>query len=247
MQNEKVVLITGAARRVGATIARALHAQGLRIAIHYRSSAKDALALSEELNKQRPHSATTLQADLLDTTNLPQLVDTVINTWGRLDILINNASSFYPTPLGTVTEQQWNELIGSNLKAPFFLAQAAAPFLTKHAGCIINITDIHASQPLKAYPAYSIAKAGLLMLTKTLAQELAPAVRVNAIAPGVAQWPEDDNELDAIMRDKIIARTLLKRAGTPEGIARAAVFLIQQADYMTGQTLTIDGGRSLNW
>lgn len=246
MQNEKVVLITGAARRVGATIARALHAQGMRVAIHYRSSAKDAETLSAELNKHRSHSAITIPGDLLDTASLPHLIKTVTDTWGRLDVLINNASSFYPTPIGKATEQHWDELIGSNLKAPFFLSQAAAPLLTQYAGCIVNIVDIYAFQSLKLYPIYTIAKAGLVTLTKALAKELAPAVRVNAIAPGIALWPDDETEFDAITRDKLVARTLLKRAGMPEDIAKAAVFLVQTADYMTGQVLVVDGGRSVN-
>lgn len=246
MQNEKVVLITGAAKRVGATIAKTLHAQGMRIAIHYRSSAKEALALSETLNQIRPNSAIILQADLQDIASLPQLIKNVTNTWNRLDVLINNASSFYPTPIGTATKQHWEELFSSNLQAPFFISQAAAPILTQHHGCIINLVDINAFHPLKSYPIYSIAKAGLLALTKSLAKELAPAVRVNAIAPGVVQWPDNDPELDQVARDKIIARTLLKRVGTPQDIANAAAFLVQNADYMTGQTLIIDGGRSIN-
>jgi pteridine reductase len=246
MQNEKVVLITGAAKRVGAIIARTLHAQGMRIAIHYRASANDAKQLCTELNNKRADSCITIQADLQDTGSLSTIIKTVIDTWQRLDVLINNASSFYPTPIGTATEQHWEDLFSSNLKAPFFLAQTAAPFLTQTQGCIINIVDTQAFHALKAYPIYSIAKAGLLALTKSLAKELAPAVRVNAIAPGVVQWPDDEeNGLDQTTRDKIIARTLLKRTGTPQDIANAALFLVQSANYMTGQTLVIDGGRSL--
>jgi len=246
-KNKKVALITGGARRVGATIARALHAQGLRVIIHYRTSADEASALCAEFNKLRPDSALSLPADLDNLSSLSELVQTANNTWGRLDVLINNASSFYPTPIGSITELQWNELLNSNLKAPFFLSQAAAPLLTQSQGCIINLIDIRAYQPLNSYAVYSIAKAGLLMLTKTLAKELAPAVRVNAIAPGVVQWPDTDNKnkFDAALCEKIIARTPLKRIGTPQDIANAAVFLVQHADYMTGQTLIIDGGRLL--
>jgi pteridine reductase len=246
MQNEKVVLITGAAKRVGATIARTLHAQGMRVAIHYRSSAADADNLCAEFNQQRPNSAIAIQADLQNTNSLAGIIKAVTDTWQRLDVLINNASSFYPTPIGTATEQHWEDLFSSNLKAPFFLAQTAAPLLTQTQGCIINIVDTQAFSALKAYPIYSVAKAGLLALTKSLAKELAPTVRVNAIAPGVVQWPDDENEFDQTTRDKIIARTLLKRAGTPQDIANAAKFLVTDANYMTGQVLVIDGGRSLN-
>ena len=166
--------------------------------------------------------------------------------WGHLDVLINNASSFYPTAIGTVTEAQWEDLLGSNLKAPFFLAQAAAPALRAQRGCIVNIVDIHADRPLKSYPVYSIAKAGLVMLTKTLARELGPEVRVNAVAPGAILWPEQANELDQAAKDEIIERTALKRQGHPLDVARAVRFLIRDAGYMSGQVLTVDGGRSLS-
>lgn len=247
MTTAKVVLITGAARRVGAEIARTLHAQGMQIAIHYRSSADDAHNLCQSLNEQRPDSAVALQADLHDTANLPQLVDAVVRTWGRLDVLINNASNFYPTPIGKATEDQWNDLLGSNLKAPFFLAQASAPALAQSQGCIINMVDIHAQQPLKSYPIYCMAKAGLLMMTKALAKELGPHVRVNAIAPGAVLWPEDESQLSKNVQDQIIARTALKREGTPADIANTIVFLVSHADYITGQVLAVDGGRSLNF
>lgn len=247
MQTEKVALITGSARRVGAVIARTLHANNIKIVIHYRSSATDAKALCDELNAKRPDSAITLAADLNDITQPPKLAADAAKQWGRLDILINNASSFFPTPIGKANDDNWNDLLNSNVKAPFFLTQAAAPFLTKQNGCIINMVDIHARQPLKSYPIYCIAKAGLLMLTKSLARELGPNVRVNAIAPGAVLWPEDENDLDLTSRDKIIARTALKRVGTPQDIAKTALFLIQNADYITGQVIAVDGGRSLDF
>ncbi len=244
---QKVVLITGGARRVGAVIARHLHAHNMRIIIHYRSSAKEAQALCDELNKIRADSAAILSADLNNTQTLSPLIQAAQQIWGTLDVLINNASNFYPTPLGTVTEQQWDDLSASNLKGPFFLAQAAAPLLTQQQGCIINLVDIRARQPLKDFSAYCIAKAGLLMLTKVLAKELAPQVRVNAIAPGVVLWPDDENEYDESTRTRILARTPLKRAGTPEDIAKTALFLINQADYITGQVIAVDGGRTLDY
>lgn len=247
MQNEKVVLITGAAKRVGATVAKSLHQKGMRVAIHYNTSKKDAESLSKELNQQRPHSAIILQADLLNTENLTQLVAKTIEEFGQLDVLINNASSFYPTPLGSITEQHWQDLMGTNLKAPLFLSQAAAPFLTKQKGLIINIVDIHAMQPLKSFPLYCAAKAGLVMLTKALAKELGPAVRVNGIAPGPILWPENQPDFDKSLEEKIIARTLLKRSGSPEDIAKTIKFFINDANYITGQILAVDGGRSLNF
>lgn len=246
MQNQKVVLITGGARRVGAAMARHLHSQNMRIIIHYRSSSKDAQTLSDELNNKRANSAAILQADLNNTNVLIPLIHDASQIWGQLDVLINNASSFYPTPFGEVTEQQWDDLMASNLKGPFFLAQAAAPFLIKQQGCIINMVDIRAKLPLKDYSAYCIAKAGLLMLTKVLTKELSPDVRVNAIAPGVVLWPDDESEFDEALRKKILARTPLKRAGTPEDIANTADFLINHATYITGQVIAVDGGRSLD-
>jgi pteridine reductase len=239
----KVVLITGAAHRIGATTARMLHAAGMNIVLHYRSSRDAAAALQTELNAQRPDSVTLLQADLHETAQLARLVEQAMAAWGRLDVLINNASTFYPTPIGSVTEQQWDDLIGTNLKAPFFLSQAAAPHLRQQQGCIVNIVDIHAERPLKGFPVYSMAKAGLVMMTKSLACELGPEVRVNAVAPGAILWPE---HLDEAGKEKIISRTFLKRQGSPEDIARAIRYLINEAGYMSGQVLTVDGGRSLN-
>lgn len=243
MLSNKVVLITGAAHRIGATTARMLHAEGMNILLHYRHSRDAAESLQTELNAIRTDSVHLIQADLHDSARLPALVEQAIQIWGRLDVLINNASSFYATPIGTVTETQWDDLIGSNLKAPFFLSQAAAPFLRQQHGCIISIVDIHAERPLKEFPVYSMAKAGLVMLTKSLACELGPEVRVNAVAPGAILWPENLGEKE---KEKIISRTFLKRQGAPEDIARAILYLIRDAGYMSGQVLTVDGGRSLN-
>lgn len=240
----KVVLVTGAAHRIGATTARLLHAEGANLVLHYRSSRQGAQALQAELQEKRPESVVLIQADLLDTQKLPSLVREAHAAWGRLDVLINNASTFYPTPMGSVTERHWDELIGSNLKAPFFLAQAAAPHLTRERGCIVNIVDIHAERPLKEHPVYSTAKAGLVMMTKSLACELGPSVRVNGIAPGAILWPE--NDMDDLTKQRIISRTFLKRQGSPEDVARAALFLIRDAQYTSGHILTVDGGRSLN-
>jgi len=240
----KVVLITGAAHRIGATTARLLHQAGANIVLHYRSSRKAAQALQKELNSKRENSVVLVQADLLDSDKLVTLARESHDAWGRLDVLINNASTFYPTAIGKVGEQEWNDLLGSNLKAPFFLAQAASPYLTQAKGCIVNIVDIHADRPLKGYAVYSIAKAGLVMLTKALAGELGPHVRVNAIAPGAILWPE--NDMDDVTKQRIVSRTFLKRQGDPTEIARAALFLIRDAGYMSGQVLTVDGGRSLN-
>ena len=239
----KVALITGAAQRIGAAMAETLHAEGLNLALHYRKSKQAAHALQQKLNARRANSVVLIQADLLDNAKVAHMVQDAIQAWGRLDILINNASSFYPTPKGSVTDGHWNEIMGSNLKAPFFAAQAAARALSETAGCIINIADIHAERPLKTYPVYSAAKAGLVMLTKALACELAPQVRVNAIAPGAILWPE---EIDEITQQRIISRSLLKRQGSPEDIARAALFLVRDAGYITGQVIAVDGGRSIN-
>lgn len=240
----KVVLITGAAHRIGAATARLLHQAGANIVLHYRSSGGGAEALAEELNALRAASVTLLQGDLLDIATLPQLVAQAHGAWGRLDVLINNASTFYPTPVGSVGEEQWNDLMGTNLKAPFFLSQAAAPHLKAERGCIVNIVDIHADQPLRGHPVYSMAKAGLVMMTKSLAAELGPEVRVNGIAPGAILWPE--NDMDDAIKTKILERTFLKRQGNPRDIARAALFLIRDADYTSGHIIKVDGGRSLN-
>jgi pteridine reductase len=245
--NNKVVLITGAAKRVGAAIAQHCHQQGMRLAIHYRESAKHASTLCTSFNQQRKNSAIALKADLCDTEKLEGLIAQVLGEWGQLDALINNASSFYPVPLAKVTPKEWEELIASNLKAPFFLSQLAAPHLKQQKGCIINLVDIQARRPLKNYSVYCIAKAGLVMLTKSLAKELGPEIRVNAIAPGIVLWPDDETEFNEALREKIIARNALKRAGTPQDIAKTAVFLINDADFITGQIIAVDGGRSLGY
>ncbi|MDP2810280.1 MAG: pteridine reductase [Rhodocyclaceae bacterium] len=243
-----VILATGAARRIGAEIVRVLHAAGARVAIHYHRSAGDADALAAELNALRADSAAAFSADLLDAAALPALVEAVVARLGRLDALVNNASSFFPTSLGAIDEAAWNDLVGSNLKAPLFLAQAAAPRLAASmlagGGCIVNITDIHADRPLKGYALYCAAKAGLNGLTRALALELAPAVRVNAVAPGAVDWPEDGS-FPPDEQAAIIARTLLKRAGTPDDIARAVKFLVFDAPYVTGQVINVDGGRCI--
>ncbi|HEB59614.1 MAG TPA: pteridine reductase [Gammaproteobacteria bacterium] len=242
MPTDKVVLITGAAHRLGAAMARHLHEAGMRIVLHYRHSVEAAQSLKDELEATRPDSVALVAGDLLDVNRLEDIIAESIAAWGQLDVLINNASTFYPTPLGSVTLDQWDDLMGTNLRAPFFLAQAAAAELTRREGCIVNIVDIHADRPLKDHPVYSMAKAGLVMLTRSLARELGPAVRVNAIAPGAILWPEN---MDADTQAQIVERTALKRTGHPQDIADAALYLIDKADYMSGQVLTVDGGRTL--
>ena len=239
----QVALVTGSARRLGAAIVRELHGAGARVAVHYRSSTADAETLVQSLNTQRAHSAIGVQCDLLDPVALQSLVASVIGSLGRLDILVNNASTFYATPVGEITAAQWDDLLGINLRAPLFLAQAAAPQLRQNRGLILNMLDIHAQRPLKGHPAYCAAKAGLAMLTRSLARELGPQVRVNGIAPGPVLWPEGD--LDAGLKEQIIARTALKRRGSPRDVARAALFFAAEAPYVTGQILAVDGGRSL--
>jgi pteridine reductase len=241
----RVVLITGGAKRVGAATARRLHAAGARIMLHYRSARAEAQALAEGLNDARADSAATVQADLLNAGALPELVKGTVARFGALDVLVNNASSFHATPVGRIGVADWEDLIGTNLKAPLFLSQAAAPHLRKANGCIVNITDIHAERPLKSYVVYSVAKAGLAGLTRSLARELGPEVRVNAIAPGPVMWPEDDS-FDEVARQRVIAHTLLRRAGEPDDIARAVYFLVAEAPYVTGQIIAVDGGRSVN-
>ena len=242
----KVVLVTGGAKRVGAAICRRLHAAGATLAIHYRSSAQQALALQEELNAQRPGSAVAFQAELLDMAALPQLVSAITERFGRLDALVNNASSFYATPLTDIDEHQWTDLLGTNLKAPLFLAQAAADELRRRHGAIVNIVDIHAERPMQGHLLYSVAKAGLVALTKGLAQEMAPQVRVNAVAPGVIVWPEGEEWEDDERRRKIVAHTLLKREGEPDDIALTVRFLLNDSPYITGQVIAVDGGRTVN-
>jgi pteridine reductase len=240
---DRVVLITGGARRVGAEIARALHGAGGNILIHYRSSAAAAIALADEFNRARPQSAGIFTAQLVDADAPDKLIAATLSEFGRLDILINNASTFYPTPVGKITLSQWDDLIGSNLKAPLFLSQAAAPSLRAQRGLIINMIDIHAFRPLRAHVVYSAAKAGLAMLTRSLARELGPEIRVNGIAPGPVLWPE--GEMDEDLKHEIVEKTALKRHGTPQDIARTALFLAKDAPYITGQIISVDGGRSI--
>jgi pteridine reductase len=242
----KVILVTGGARRVGAATCRRLHAQGANLVVHYRASESEARALQTELDQVRPGSVALVQANLLEMTRLPRLIDETVSHFGRLDALVNNASSFFPTPLGEITEDGWEDLIGSNLKAPLFLSQAAAPQLKRQQGCIVNIVDIHSEWPLKRYVVYNAAKGGLASLTRSLAVELAPEVRVNGISPGPILWPEAGEWMDEASRQHIIARTLLKRAGEPDDIARTVSFLIADAPYITGQIIAVDGGRSVN-
>lgn len=239
----RLALITGAAARIGAEIARTLHAHGMDLALHYRSSAADAQALQMELETHRPGSVLLVQADLTDTAALPRLIERVASFRQRLDILVNNASSFYPTPLDTATEAQWDDLFGSNLKGPFFLAQAAAPLLRASAGAIVNLVDIHAERPLADHPLYCMAKAGNAMMVRALARDLGPAVRVNGVAPGAILWPEQGKDDDA-QRD-ILTRTALGRPGTPADVARTVLFLVRDADYITGQIINVDGGRTV--
>jgi pteridine reductase len=242
----KVVLITGGAKRVGAAICRQLHAHDFNLMIHYRNSKAEAHTLQSELNLQRANSVALIQGDLLNLTILPSLVSQTITHFGRLDVLINNASSYYATEMGEMNQNNWDDLIGSNLKAPMFLAQAAAKALTQYNGCIVNITDMHIDRPKKGYIIYSSAKAGLVTLTKSLAQELSPAVRVNAVAPGPVLWPEDNPQFDEVYRQRVINQTLLKRVGEADDVAKAVRFLIMDAPFITGHVLAVDGGRSLS-
>jgi pteridine reductase len=239
------VLITGAARRIGAALARGFHAEGANICIHFHRSGPEAEQLRDELNHARSGSAIVIGADLLDLDALPRMIEQTLAAFGRLDVLINNASTFYPTPLGSVTADSWNDLMGTNLRAPLFLAQAAAGALRGAHGLILNMIDIHAQRPLPEHPVYSTAKAGLIMLTRSLARELGPEVRVNGIAPGPILWPEGG--LEETLKQKIIDKTLLKRSGSPADIVRTALFFAKDAPYVTGQILAIDGGRSVGW
>lgn len=240
----KVALITGASRRIGAEIARSLHHAGMNLCLHYHSSKNEAQLLASELLAKRPGSITTLALDLLHTDRLAELIDQTVSHWGRLDVLLNNASAFYPTPLKDITEQDWDVLLGSNLKAPLFLSQAAAPELSRHQGSIVNIIDIHAKRPRNNYVVYNIAKSGLLALTKSLARELGPEIRVNGVAPGAILWPE--NGVDKKTQQIILDKTTLKRAGEPKDIANAVLFLLRDAPYITGHMLPVDGGRLLH-
>jgi pteridine reductase len=239
----KTALVTGGARRVGAAIARRLHAAGANVMLHYRDSAADADALAAELNAQRPKSAATVKAELLAPIAPRSLVSSTVESFGALDLLVNNASSFVPVELGAIEASHWEELIGSNLRAPLFISQEAAPHLAKAQGSIVNIVDIHAERPLKGYAVYSVAKAGLAALTRSLALELAPQVRVNGVAPGAIAWPED-GQVPEVERSRILATTPLARIGSPEDVAQAVHFLAC-APYVTGQIVAVDGGRSI--
>jgi len=243
--NGKVALITGAARRIGAAIAMTLHRNGANIAVHYRKSSADAEALAERLNNERPDSAAMFQANLNDTGALPSLVEKVVAWHGTLDFLVNNASSFYPTPPGEITQAHWDDLVGSNLKAPLFLSQAALPALREARGAIINLIDVHAQRPLRNHAVYGSAKAGLAMLTRSLAKDLAPEVRVNGVSPGAILWPE--NGMDDATRQSILKQIPLARPGQPEDIAGCVLYLVRDATYVTGQIIAVDGGRSIGW
>ena len=243
MAINKVALITGSSHRLGAATAQALHEAGMNLVLHYRTSRDAAHKLQKELNDKRKDSVVLVQADLLSMNALPALIKESYTAWGQLDALINNASTFYRTPIGTATEKQWDDLFGSNAKAPFFLSQAAAPHLKKAQGCIVNMIDIHAERPLKEHTIYCMAKASLAMLTKSLARELGPEVRVNGVAPGAIMWPD---ELDDVTKQRILNRTFLKRKGEPVDIASTIRFLILDAPYITGQIISVCGGRSLH-
>ena len=244
MNKQPVVLVTGGARRVGAATVRHLHAAGCMVAIHYRRSAGEAEALARELNTIRPDSAATFSAALEDDATLPPLVAAVIGRFGRLDGLVNNASAFYPTPIGETTSSQWDDLFAANARAPFFLAQAAAPALREAKGAIVNIVDIYAERPLAGHVVYSMAKAALVMLTQALAKDLAPDVRVNAVAPGAILWPESGKPEEAA--EALIAKTPLAHKGEPGDVAEAVRWLLMDARYTTGQIVRVDGGRALN-
>lgn len=239
----KVALITGGAKRIGACISETLHSAGYNLVIHYHSSKQSAVALAENLNERRHGSASLISGDLRNSPGLEKLGTDAIAAFGRLDVLVNNASSFYSTPLSQTEEQAWQDLMDTNLKAPYFLIKAVHKELQRQKGCIVNVVDIYAQRPLKFYPVYCAAKAGLVSLTKSLALELAPKVRVNGVAPGAILWP--GNDMDDQAKQRMIEKTPRKRMGRPEEIANAILFLIQDADYVNGQIITVDGGRSM--
>lgn len=243
--NGQVALVTGAARRIGAAISRRLHQHGANVAIHYRESSDEANALCDELNVARPDSAMSLRADLSDTSAFPELIDSVTDWHGQLDILINNASSFYPTPPGQISDADWDNLIGTNLKAPLFLAQAALVPLRSSRGVIVNMVDIHAQRPLRNHAVYGATKAGLAMLTRSLARDLAPDIRVNGVSPGAILWPETD--LSDTAKKSILGQIPLGRTGEPDDIAGCVLYLVRDATYVTGQIIAVDGGRSIGW
>ena len=239
---DKTILITGAANRIGAAIARGLHKRNMNIVIHYNTSTDDAQSLLSELNESRPGSAHLICADLINIKTHYALIEEAFSFKNSLDVLINNASVFYPTDIRDSSECEWDEMMAVNLRAPFYLSKYASSYLTKKNGCIINMADIHGETPLKNYPIYSITKSGLIMLTKALAKELAPTIRVNAISPGVIVWSE---KMDEKTKEEILSRTVVNQKGDTEDIVNAVIYLMNQADYTTGQVLTIDGGRTL--
>jgi len=241
----QTALVTGAARRIGAQITRSLHAAGANVVIHCHRSVSEARALASELERARPAATAVVECDLLDLATLPRLIEVARQRFGALHLLVNNASTFYPTPIGQIDPQHWDDLMGTNLRAPLFLTQAAAPLLKQTHGSVLNIVDIHGQRPLRDHVVYSTAKSGLIMLTRALARELAPEVRVNAVAPGAILWPE--NGIDSGRKEKIEARTPLAHQGSPEDIARAVMFFAADAPYVTGQVLAVDGGRSIAW
>lgn len=242
----KVALVTGAARRIGAEIARTLHDAGMNVVLHFNASEDEAIKLCESLNHIRKESATILRAELEDAESARVLVRKAHEKWGRLDVLVNNASRFYRTHMGEVTDYAWNDLMNSNLKAPFFLSQEAATYLKETNGSIVNITDIHADRPIRDYAVYCISKAGLITMTHVLAKELGPNVRVNGVSPGAIIWPEGENKLTETDKEKIIDRITLKREGSPKDIAKAVLYFVRDADYVTGQIINVDGGRLLS-
>lgn len=236
-------LITGGARRIGARIAQTLHAAGMDVVIHYRSSAEAARALQKKLNTRRKNSCILIQCDLSEHNQLKPLIERSVHQLGRLDALINNASAFFPTDDHDTELVDWSQLIDTNLKAPYYLMQAAAPHLQKHRGCIVNLIDIYAQRPLQDHAVYCASKAGLASLTRSFAQSLAPGVRVNGISPGAILWPE--NQHDEVAQKRQLSRTPLKQLGDPQDIADATLYLIRDASYVTGQILAVDGGRSV--
>ena len=243
--NNKWALITGGSKRIGAKMAETLHDAGINIAIHFNSSSDSATELCAQLNAKRADSSITLKADLTNQEALEHLVPSLIEQTRRLDVLINNASTFYPTPIQSITLTDWDDLMGTNLKAPLFLCKYAAEYLKKSSGVILNIIDIHAKNPLKDHSIYGSAKAGLATLTRSLAKDLAPDVRVNGISPGLILWPEDEPPED--IKNNILEQIPLKNPGTTEDIAQCALFFIQDAPYATGQIIAVDGGRSIGW
>ena len=245
-KKKQIAIVTGGAKRIGASICRRLHKANIDLIIHYKNSSKEAKLLQNELNEKRKNSASLIQADLLESKSYSKIINEAIKIYGQLNFLVNNASLYYPTNINQIDESNWNDLIGSNLKAPLFLCKEAAPFLKKNNGAIINITDVHITNPKENYIIYSIAKSGLTTLTKSLAQELGPKIRVNAVAPGPILWPDNSNEFNESYRKKVISQTMLKKVGEVDDIAKAVEFLLLNAPFITNHILNVDGGRSFN-